>query len=356
MAISWFEPRTLLGVWGQTLTKAPKTFLQDFLFTMKYYSRTENIDLDEVRATRGMASFSAIDGVGKTVTRAGFVANSYTPPALKPRIPLKQSDLNQRIAGEDLTNPLAPDARATAIMQQDLLHLARLNIRRREWMCAQLLATGAIAMVGDDYSQTVDYALTNTATLTVHDLWSDVTDSSTSHPIANLETWALAMAAGSGVVPTVAIMALDANAAFWAHPDVVADANKFANRYTTLQPADLTGFPGAMHVGWVTTPSGFTLEIITYVEWFETVAANGAVTRYPMIPTGKVILVNPNDSFLMAYGAYVDMSGETPVYEPIADYPRAWYEGSTNVKYMELVSRPLPAPTLTNCWYSASVL
>jgi len=352
MAINWFQPRTLLGAWQQTGKRA-KTFLQDMFFKQRFMSKTENIDLDEVSENRIMAPFSAIDGAGKTITRPGFNARSYTPPALKPRQNMKQLDLLQRLPGEAIYDGMTPEQRETQLVQQDMLRMHNAIMRRREWMCAQTMFGGQVVMEGDDYKATLDFALTNKETLLTTALWGAPT---TAVPLTDIERWMLAVLAETGVMPNKCIMATDVAQKFMLCDQVKAENAKFQNVLLKIDPTPLADYPGAVSLGWYKTPTGYLVEIITYTEYWETVAANGTVTRYPMIPAGQLVLANPDNSFIMAFGAYTDMSTQPAVTYQVEEFPRQWYDGDTNIRWMELVARPLPAPTLTNGWYWATVL
>lgn len=355
MPINWFEPRTLLGAWQQT-GKRPRTFLQNLFFSRRFNSRTEHIDMDEVLDNRIMASFSAIDGSGKTVNRVGFKGHSYTPPALKPRMNMKQLDLLQRMSGESIMDGMTPAERETALVQQDMLRMSGMNTRRREWMCAQTMFGGQVVMVGDDYKETLDFGLTMKETLDANHKWSAIADGYVSDPLGNLERWYLAVLAETGVAPDKCIMATDVAQAFMAHPDVIEQSKLFTNQLLRINPTPLDEYPGATSLGYYRTPTGFLIEVLVYTEWFETVAADGTMTRLPMVPSGKLVLANPNDSFVLAFGAYTDMGTQPATTFQGEEYPRQWYDGDTNIRWMELVSRPLTAPTRTNAWYCATVL
>jgi hypothetical protein len=352
MAINWFQPRTLLGAWEQTGKRA-RTFLQDMFFSRRFMSSTEHIDMDEVIDNRIMAAFSAVDGSGKTVNRIGFKGHSYTPPALKPRMNMKQLDLMQRMPGESVYDGMKPEEREVALVQRDLLRMSNMNTRRREWMCAQTMFGGTVAMVGDDYSQTLDFGLTMTETLAGNALWSA---SATATPLDDLERWMLAVLAETGVMPDKCVMAADVAQAFMKCTQVTAEATKMQNVLLRIDPTPLPEYPGATSLGYYKTPTGYLVEVFVYTEYYETVNAAGTVTRAPMVPAGKLVLANPTDSFVLAFGAYTDLSTQPAVTYQVEEYPRQWYDGDTNIRWMELVSRPLTAPTLTNGWYCATVL
>lgn len=341
--VSIFEPRTLLGVWEKT--KKAQKFLQSFLFSMVFNSTTEHIDLDEVAKKRIMAPFSSLTGRGTTVSRSGFKMNTYTPPKVAPNTITTAKDLQTRQPGESLYDGLKPEQRDIALVQRDLMMLDDSIVRRIEWMCRELLFSGKIHMVGDDYDETIDFGHTNTETLEGANLWS----ADTADPLGDLGRWALTVAEKTGVIPTSCIMAMDVLAAFLKHPKVQAATDTTRQALLAVQPRTVP--EGGRYVGTYDVPAIGQIDIYTYSEWYE----EGA-TSYKMIPAGQLVMVNPTDSFILAYGAYIDLSTEPARTYAVDRYPRSWYEAGANQRFLEMVSRPLPAPTRTDAWFTATVL
>ncbi|HEY3376638.1 MAG TPA: major capsid protein [Armatimonadota bacterium] len=346
MPVSIFEPRTLLGVWEQT--KQAKKFLQSFLFGHEYQSTTEHIDLDEVTHNRIMAPFVSLTGRGKTIARTGFRMNTYTPPKLAPNFVTTAQDLGTRQPGETLYDGKSPEQRDIAQVQHDLAKLDDIITRRTEWMCRETLFGGLVHMVGDDYDETLDFGLTMKENLN-EVVGAKLFNAEGALPLNYLGEKALAVAAETGVMPTSCIMAMDVLLAFRANAQVKEAMNTTMQAIIALQPRDVP--EGGRYIMTVDIPEIGPLDIYTYAEWFE----DGA-TRYPMVPNGYLALVNPQDSFVLAYGAYTDLSTTPAVTYAVNRYPRSWYEPGPNQRFLEMVSRPLPAPTRTNAWYVAKVL
>jgi len=347
MAISMFEPRKLIGVWEQV--KRSKSFLRDFVFRGRYQSMEEHIDLDEVTSNRIMAPFSSLSGSGSTVARAGFQARTYTPPMVAPKFVTKALDLMSRMAGEAIYSGSTAQDRSLQLAMADMRKLDDMIARREEWMCAQLLFSGEVAMVGDDYSETLTFGHTNTDNLTGADRWSEATGT----PLTDLGAWALEVAKETGVLPTTCVMALDVWGPFYNNTEVQASLDLNKQALAKLAPREAPN--GARFMGVFTCPVVGDIDIYTYPEWYEEDVA-GTLTRYPMVPDGTIALFDPLDSFLLAHGAYIDLETE-PATVNVADrYPRSWYEKGPNQRFLQLISRPLVAPTRTNAWFWAKVL
>jgi hypothetical protein len=343
--VSIFDPRTLIGVWEQV--KRAKSFLRQFAFSREFQSTTEYIDLDEVKQNRIMAPFSALEGDGSAVARTGFNRNSYTPPKTAPRVTTTAKDLQSVQPGENIYQGLTPGNRDLMQIMRDMEMMDNMIVRREEWMCAQLLFTGQVAMVGVDYSETLTFGHTAAEALSGGNRWSE----STAVPLTNLGTWALSVAKDTGVIPTSCLMALDVWGDFITNAEVQASLDVTKQGMSRLAPRDIPD--GAKFMGSFMTIAGM-IDVYLYPEWFEDVVG-GVLTRYPMIPNGKVCLLNPSDSFVMAHGAYIDLETE-PATTYIADrYPRSWYEKGPNQRFLQLVSRPLVAPTRTNAWFIGTV-
>ena len=346
MAVSMFEPRVLIGVWEGV--KRAKKFLQTFAFRQRFQSTEEHIDLDEVQSNRIMAAFSSLSSSGSTVARTGFKGNTYTPPMLAPKFITKALDLMSRMPGETIYSGSTARERSIELAQRDLVKLDDMIERRQEWMCAQLLFKGEVAMVGDDYSETLTFGHTAKASLAGANRWSEATAT----PLTNLGTWALSVAKETGVLPTTCVMALNVWGDFYNNAEVQASLDLTKQALTRLAPREVPG--GARYMGTFTVPVVGDIDVYVYPEWYDEMVA-GVLTRYPMVPDDYVALFDPQDSFVLAHGAYIDLETE-PATVHVADrYPRSWYEKGPNQRFLQLISRPLVAPTRTNAWYIAKV-
>lgn len=345
MPVSVFEPRTLLGVWEQT--KRAQRFLQTFVFGRIFQSMTEHIDMDEVTSDRPMAPFVSLTGAGKVVGRGGHKRNQYIPPKLAPKIPTTDIDLQSVLPGEPIYGGMSPEERHVALVQRDLMMLDDMNVRRIEWMCAQILFTGKVTMVGDDFSDELDFGFTNTETLGNDVQWNDAAGD----PLGDLGRWGLDVAEDTGVVPNTCIMALDVAKAFRTHSKVVDALDTTKQALLAVQPRTVPG--NGRYIGTYTVPELGPIDMYTYPEWYK---ADGTGTSTPIVPSNKLALFNNEDSFLTAYGAYIDLATAPATVNPVPMYPRSWYEAGPNQRFLELISRPLPAPTRTNAWFVADVL
>lgn len=101
-----------------------------------------------------------VKGFGsKTVERRGFVTRTLEPPLVAPDLVTTAELLLNRLPGENIYNAKSPAERAAEQLGKDLLELDEMVNRREEWMCAQVLFTGQVDIVGEGVDDTVYFGL-----------------------------------------------------------------------------------------------------------------------------------------------------------------------------------------------------
>lgn len=324
--ISMFETRTMLEALEQMFI--PKTFLLDTFFKATQQFDTENVDIDVIKGKRRLAPFVSPLAEGKVVERTGFTTNSIKPPYIKQKIATSAADMLKRQRGDTLyVGNSNPAQRAQLQLGKDMIELVNMIVRREEWMAAQALNTGTVAVVGDGVNASIDFLMASDhkITLTGGDLW---TAPSTADPLSNLRTWRRKAGQDSGMVPDVAIFGQDVMTAFLLTTNAIRllDKTKVA-----LGQINVQALPsGATYWG---TIEG--LDIFTYDEWY--LDDNAALQ--PMVPVDKIFMGSTKARCTRLYGAIQDLKATAAV----PYFPKSWEEEDPSVQWLLMQSAPVVA-------------
>lgn len=338
MPIDLFETRTMLEAVKQMLPV--RTFLKDTFFSNIRTFDTEHVDVDIVKGKRRMAPFVSPKQAGKVVERLGYRTNTYKAPMINPKLPTTAEQLQKRLAGESLYSGLSPDDRAAEQLGRDLAELDEMITRREEWMCAQALFQGRINVKGDGVDEVIDFQLTNKEVLAGADKWSDPT----SDPLADLKRWRLAVIKASGINPDIAIFASDVVDAFLAHSKIKEMLDLRLVDTGQINPQTLPN--GATYIGRI---AELGLNIYSYDEWY----LDDDGIEKPMVPEKTLLMGSTNARFDLLYGAYIDQEMGT---FDLPRIPRSWVEKDPSVRWVQMISRPLPVPQQIDSLYVATVL
>lgn len=147
MAINIYQTQTMLA--ALDLINHKHTFLRDRYFptTDKDIFVTEDVLVEyQDEAKRKLAPCVIPLKGGIPVGREGYRTERFTPPYVAPERPLTVDDLNKKQFGETLFSQKKPDARAAAILKQDMLDLEGMIDGREEYMAAQTLFNNGYTM------------------------------------------------------------------------------------------------------------------------------------------------------------------------------------------------------------------
>lgn len=348
MAVDIFETRYMLNALEQR--KPPRTFLKDTFFSRTDTTDKEHIDIDIWKGKRRLAPFVNPRKEGKVIERQGYKSRSYKPPYIKPKMVTTAEDILKRPMGQTIyganTNPTL---RAAQQLGQDLGTMEDMIIRREEWMCAQVLTTGKIRVIGDGVDDEVDFLMESShlPVLTGTALWSATT---TATPLTNLKTWKRRIAQDSGINPTDVIMATDAYDKFMLNTvEVLASGKLFDLRRINvgeINPRDLGG--GVSYIGHITE---LALDLWTYEEWYVDEFDND--TEKPMVPSGKVIMGNPAAYAQMQYGAIRDLDAMTAA---VARFPKTWKTDDPSERWVMVQSAAMASLHQVDAFLCATVL
>lgn len=325
--IDLFETRTMLRALEQM--KPVRTFLLDLWFRAVETSLTANVDIDIMKGKRKLAPFVSPRMQGKVMDRLGFSTRSYKPPYVKPKMVTTAQDFLSRSIGDHIyAGADSAASRAAKQIGKDLAYLEEIITRREEWMAAQLVQTGQVAIVGDGVDDVINFGMDagHLITLAGTDLWSDQTNSK---PIEDLRAWRRLILKDSGLNATDVIMGTDALDAFLDHPDV---QNKLDTRRIDIGEIVPRLVPnGAIYYGRI---KDVAIDLWVYDEWYYD---EDTSTELPMIDTKKVVMGSTQARTAKHYGAIQDLDAVASV----ARFPKSWTEQDPSVRFIMVQSAPL---------------
>lgn len=348
MPIDLYTPRTLWGV----ITKMPKvnTFLRDTFFKQTITFPTKSVEFDVFKGGRQLAPFIHPRMGTEIIENAGYKTKSYTPAEVGAETITTADDLMMRVPGENPYSGRTPASRAVEKLSYDLQKLDEAITRREEWMCAQVLTTGTIPVVGKGINETINFSFTNTVTLTnASDKWS----SNTAPIMDQVNTWKRTIQRDGYVNPTMLLM--NSNTADYLLKNKEIQTMLDNRRYELGTMAPRTLQNGASYLGRLARPDIDIIEYneVYYDDWTD---PENPATKL-LIPDGKVILASEQAQFSKLYGAhtYLDENQNWQTYmgERIPD---SWIAKSPDRRMLALYSHPLMVPHEVDSWIVATVL
>jgi len=349
MAHSIYDPRTM----GKVISRmAPvRTFLKSTFFRNVETFVTETVDVDYKKGNRKLAPFVHRRIGGKTVPNTGYETKIYTPPLIAPDKVTSVDNLLKRQAGENPFSGRTPAERAVVKMAADFHELDEMITRREEWMCAQVIFTGSIPVIGEGIEETISFDFTNNETITTAaKKWNNAG----SDPIADLKRWRKIVQKNGFVNCDICIMADDVAEAFVNHEKVRKLLDTRGYDLATIKPRELPN--GVTYVG---TIHGEGLDIYTYSEWFlDDWTDPSAPKQKPLVPDGELALLSTAAEYSMYYGATTLIDKKTEEFYTVegARVPDSWAERKPARRFLQLNSNPLPVPHEVDSWFVAKVL
>jgi hypothetical protein len=325
-------------------TPRPRTFLRDRLFgTQQVTFETQHVMLDFIKGKRALAPFVSRYIGGKLVETQAMTTKLYIPPMVAPRGIIRGDQAFGRAAGEVIGGSMSPDERMDQQKAEKLVLHDNLITRREEWMCAKLLGTGVIPIVGEGVKDEIDLGFTNTDTLSGTACWG----STASKPIEDLRGWKATCIKLSGITPDTMVLGEDAADAFLEDTRVQQMLDR---QNMNIGKVDIQDLPnGAEYLGTIVG-----VDVFAYPEWY---IDDTTGVETPMIAANAAILfpsVNRAVGSKMLYGAYYDVEDETTYVG--ARIPRTWTDKPSNQRFMEVVSFPVPQVADADSWLVATVV
>jgi hypothetical protein len=343
MAFDTYTTAQLIGAYG--VIDRPKPFIYDTFFRSEILFETEQVFFDKVQRARRLAPIVAPTVQGKAEKLRGYQANSFTPAYVKPKHVLEPNRLLKRRPGEALLGSMSMEQRRDAIVLDTLQIEDDQITRREEYMATQLMLTGAVTVVGEDFpSQTVDMArpANNTIVLSGGTAWG----ATGVDPLTNLQTWAAQVQSVSGFSPTVVVMDPLAYQKFLRSASVNVVMNSFRQ---TMGNIDLAGTA----VGGVGNEARYQgnigqFDIWVYQQFYTD--ANGNV--FAFMPNNTVIMADPiGCQGTRLYGAIQDMR----VLTAASRFPKMWIQEDPSAEFMMTQSAPLPVLGWSEATLAATV-
>ena len=156
--IDLYQPAELIGMIEPL--RVPGNFLRTLFFGASPIAfDTPDIKWDRVFDDLRIAPFVSPYAPGKVQQDKGYQTESFTPGYLKPKKRIDPSVISKRRPGENFGAPLSLQERRDLYFLDYLANHKKQFERRDEVMASEILRTGRVIIVGDDYpTATVDFA------------------------------------------------------------------------------------------------------------------------------------------------------------------------------------------------------
>lgn len=340
------DTRTLLDVVERSY-KPTTVLVQTFFPTVKTFL-TEYVDMEYRKGGRKMAPFVVPGSKGVNMARNGSKIRTYKPPIMKPKRTIEVSDVMRRGFGEDIYSKRTPAERAQEMRAQDMAELIDMNVRRQEWMAAQLLINGGFECKGyadDGKTAVVDTVtfdeFTNKITLSGNNVWSNAS----AKVYDDLGDVSQTIRRASGMIPTIAICSTD----------VVKDIinNEQLYKYMLVPSRDNLALlslqpklerPELLRVGYI---QALNLEIYAYDGIYED-DETGEITPY--IPEGHIIIGVPGRGKRL-FGAVTQMEADRQLHTYEGEHiPKLTVDIESDTSSLAMSSRCVLCPEFLDDW------
>ena len=331
MAIDTYSTARLLGAYG--VIDRPRSFLYDTFFLDEQTFNTEEVYFDKVERARRLAPIVSPAVQGKAERLRGYYANSFRPAYVKPKHVIEPWRTLKRRPGEALLGELSLAERRDRIVLDTLQVQDDQITRREEYMAAQMLLTGAVTVVGEDYpAQVVDMGRPagNTIALTGAARWGQTGVD----PFATLRAGSTTLQNASGFAPTKVVFDPVAYDLFLTNSKTVTNImNSFRQTAGNVDLGGVNvGAPGneAINVGQL---GQFDLWV------YQQLYTDDLGNVIKMMPDNTVIMGNPvGCQGVRLYGAIQDVR----TLQPLPRYPKMWIVEDPSAEFMMTQSAPLP--------------
>lgn len=286
----------------------------------------------------------------------GFTNKKYTPPYFYYRTNLNRNDFKKAVFGEDITKPLSPSARISAVAAMKAWFFEKSQKATIEKMCAEVLFSGKISPVGNAKGDIVflengtEFPVTGNIKAE-NNMWvSGTTDiyarliALTNEHFEKAGSYPTTLISGSVVMQMIL--------------DDLKIQKILDNRRMIVGSIDIKRLnkEGVAEVGEIALPNGCVLKLMTYVGFYTT-KVGGVKTNVPYMPTNKILLCSENIG-QMGYAALEgkDANGDATLV-PGEEYIHiVRTEDIPVVRKMGFQSAPLPMPQQLDGWTAVQVL
>ena len=342
--IDIYSPRTM----GAVVRNMPETmtFLRDRYFTNHQHYMTERVDFDIVKGGRPMAPFVTYRGGAELIDKQGYETMTFTTPLLAPATLTTAEELLQRMPGESVYSAMSPEQRAVRKLADELTMLRDTIDRREEWMCAMLLTTGKIPVIGNQINAEIDVGFTQKS-ITAKSWGADGADILGDMAKAQSEVYQ-----NGYVHATDFLLGTEAAEYFVNNAKIqkLLDIKDYSIGRVAPQ-----GLPkGVRYIGHISA-ANVDADVFTYNEHYEDPTTK---ELKPLIPKNKMICLPSDMNAELAYGQHTYMDQRTQKWytDNSGRTPDQWVEKNPDRKMVAMYSRPMPVPKEVNAWYVMDVL
>ena len=348
MAINYNDTRLLMAALKQSYK--PQTLFRDTFFPTVKVFNSKLVDIEYKKGGRKLAPFVAKGVGGVNVARSGSNIKSYEPPMIAPKRTVTVENLENRGFGEDLFSEVTPEQRAMILRGEDMAELMDMNIRRMEWMCAQLMLFGTFNIYG--YSDDGETYLADTVTLdwTQKDTLTEAGDiwSNTSADIyGNLQDMSQTVSRNSGAVPTVGLCSFKTSNYILNNTSLLNWMLRPRENMSLMNIAPRITSPGVMRIGII---ESLNLELYAY----DAIYTDDSGATQQFLPDDYFIMGVPGRGKQL-FGAITQReNGAWKTYAG-AYVPKVWGDDGKDKEEIRVASKGLPIPEFIDDWYTMKV-
>lgn len=320
-------------------TPPVRSFLQKTFFPDEQTHVTEKVEFDIRKGKRIMAPFVSPRKGGKVITRQGWKTNQFTTPKIAPERILTIDDISSRAIGENIYSQRTPSERENELLAKDFTDLEETIVRRKEWMCRQILFDGKLDVMDEKegIDIQIDFGFNNIVVLGADEQWT----LKTANPLPLLRRLRKKIIKDTGRAPDVAIFSSEVIETFIKNEFILKSMDVLNMKNVVIEPRVID--PALTFYGRI---AELDLDIYTYDEWF----LNDKGEEESIIPLGTVLLAHSDGEGQIEYGLVTQMENKKYCSYEGKLVPKVWVDENDEIKKVRLTSRPLPRPYDVASW------
>jgi hypothetical protein len=339
MAIDMFSTRTMIAALRQMLPA--RTFLRDTFFRNVKTFTTPNVDIDIVKGKRRTAVYVSPIDEGHVSERLPWSTNTYQPPYIKEKRPIKPIDLLDRYPGDTIYADTTPTERLQRLIADNLSDLMDMITRAEEQQAASALFTGSLTF--RDANDTLTFPIRATHQITgMTNLWS----SAAGTPLTDVRTWRRLIIKDCGLTPDILVGGSAAVDAFLANPQIANSTGGISQVKIDrgeITPQNMAG--GVTYWGFL---PDISCDVYSYDEFYYDPVSQ---TDVALVPANKILLGCTGARMDRLYGVIQDLEALYAVDR----FPKSWMENDPSIRWMMLQSAPLLVPHQVDSFLTATV-
>jgi len=312
------------------LEKVPMTptFLLNTFASETILADAEKITMDFYQGSQRVAPLVHPENPAQFGAREPIREDVIKPGYLKPGRKIKPADLNKRLPGENALAPMARTQRLQRLRTRDFADMRDENVRWEEWIMAQQLTSGAIAVSGYGMDVAVTLPLLASHNIAAGSLVGGAWNTATANGLLDIEEAGFLVNRDGELPVDFALFGKRAWRDYIGQPEVRAlmDLRFVDPRGTILL--------GGTQVGAKNHGGSGGVNYWTYDAFYKDI--KGVIQA--MVPDDVCIVASTQMRVVRPYGQISSLSQLTPA----TQYLREWTENNPEVFYSSLESAPLP--------------